>query len=111
MNEQPLTYAELPPLAPPAMPEARIWATSTDLAGTDKERKQYFFILDDGEKRIQFVLHVHADGLIRAVPYAEPDYDYTQYDDEDDYESIYYEDDDCEVSGDDEPDDTEQEEA
>lgn len=77
------------------LPTAHIWATSTDLPGTDKERKQYFILIEDGEKTIRFSLHVHADGMIQAEPYVVHEIDYWDYDgwgdpdedyDEDDYD-------------------------
>jgi hypothetical protein len=71
-------------------PEATIWATSTDLAGSEFERKTYFITLKDGDKTTQFSLQVHADKTIVAVPYVPADYNYTDYDyddgdDDDDY--------------------------
>ena len=96
MDEQPLTYEELPPLALPTLPTAHIWATSTDLAGTDKERKQYFIHVQDGERTIRFSLHVHADGMIQAEPYVVHEIDYWDYDgwddpdDEDDDDEDYW---------------------
>ena len=94
MDEQPLTYEELPPLTLPTLPTAHIWATSTDLAGTDKERKQYFILIEDGVKRIRFSLHVHADGMIQAEPFVEHEIDYWDYDGWDDPDEDYDDDDD-----------------
>jgi hypothetical protein len=62
-------------------PEATLWATSTDLAGTNHERKRYFIIIRDGERTINFSLLWHAhDSLIVAEPYHTPDYNYTIHD-------------------------------
>jgi hypothetical protein len=106
-NEEPLPHTDLPPITVPILPVANIWATSTDMADTDHERKQYFIEVQDGEQHIRFALQMHADGRMVAEPYVERDADYWQYDDYDDDEDNddFY--DPCEVSDDDEeePDD------
>ena len=62
-------------------PEATLWATSTDLAGTNHERKRYFILIRDGERQINFSLAWTAlDNKIVAEPYSTPDYDYTIHD-------------------------------
>ena len=84
------------------LPKAMLYATSTDLAGTDQERKQYFILIEDGQKRIRFSLHVDADGYIKAEPVVEHELDYWEYDgwddpddeDEDDEDYWYYDDED-----------------
>jgi hypothetical protein len=86
-------------------PAVSIWATSTDMAGSEFQRKTYFMTLKDGDKETKFSLQIHANGTIVAVPYVDADYDYTEYDDglypgddeyvaeedwEDDEEVFYY---------------------
>jgi hypothetical protein len=65
-------------------PEISIWATSTDMASSEFERKSYFIKLKDGDKEVNFSLQVHAGGAIVAVPYVDADYNYTDYEDWDD---------------------------
>jgi hypothetical protein len=90
-----LEYKELSPLGKdrPA-PEATIWATSTDMAGSEHERKTYFIKLVDGDTETKFSLQIHADKTIVAVPYVDVDYNYYDYDDwGDDDDDVWEEDD------------------
>lgn len=112
MSEQKIVGADLMPEAGKIkMPTAYVWQTATDLAGTDKERKQYFIHVQDGEKAIRFSLHVHADGLLRVESFAVHEIDYWDYDgwddpdeiDEDDEEYWY-------LDGDEDEDDSPEEE-
>ena len=112
MTEQkkPITGRDLmPPEGLITLPTAHVWATSTDLAGTDKERKQYFIHLQDGEKPIRFILQVHADGMIQVEPYVVHEIDYWDYDGWDDPDEDYSddEDEDCCPDEDEEEEDTE----
>ena len=62
-------------------PEATLWATSTDLAGSIHERKRYFILIRDGKREINFSLAWQAlDNSIVAEPYSTPDYNYTIHD-------------------------------
>jgi hypothetical protein len=71
-----------PPEHAPTAPEVTIWGTSTDMPGTQFERKTYRMILRDGEKEVKFNLQVHADGTIVAEPYVVHEYDYDELDDD-----------------------------
>lgn len=112
MSERKIVGADLMPEAGKIkMPTAYVWQTATDLAGTDKERKQYFIHVQDGEKAIRFSLHVHADGLLRVEPFVQHEIDYWDYDgwddpdeDEDDEEYWYLDGDEDEVDMSDEED-------
>ena len=66
------------------MTEINIFGTVTDMKGTSVERKKYYIDLQDGEKKIQFVLVVtEADGGLVAEPYVPAqDYGYDQYDED-----------------------------
>lgn len=62
-------------------PEATIWATSTDLAGTQYERKVYFVLIRDGERELNVALaYQPATAAVEANVYQVPDYNYTIHD-------------------------------
>jgi hypothetical protein len=71
-------------------PTISIWGTSTDMAGSEHQRKTYYITLRDGDTETKFSLQVHANKTIVAVPYVAADFNYDQYDwgdeDEDDEE-------------------------
>jgi len=69
-------------------PKVTVWATSTDMPGTEFERKTYRMILRDGEKEVKFNVQVHADGRIIAEPYVAHEYDYDEMD-EDESQAAY----------------------
>lgn len=63
-------------------PEANIWATSTDLAGSVHERKVYFVLIKDGERELNVALTVKPTlNSVHADMYVTPDYNYTIHDD------------------------------
>lgn len=69
-------------------PEARIWATATDLAGTNQQRKRYFLAIEDRGTRKDVELIIGPGPAISVEPYLPWEYDYTVHDScdhEDDY--------------------------
>lgn len=74
-------------------PEIIIWGISTDMAGTEFQRKRYHCTLHDGDEKT-FTIAIHADGLIAIEPYSVHEYDYDDYDG--DEEEDYYDGDDYE---------------
>ncbi len=72
-------------------PNASVWATSTDLAGTKHERKVYFILIRDGEKDLNVTLTVKpGEYSVAADWYRAADYDYTIHDfcDHDNFECV-----------------------
>jgi hypothetical protein len=68
--------------------EARIWATSTDLARTNQQRKRYFIAIEDGDQRTDVELVIGPGPAISVEPFTLRELNYTVHDScdhEDDY--------------------------
>src|SRR5438128_148316 len=61
-------------------PEARIWATSTDLPDTNQERKRYFLVIEDDGKRIDVELIFGPNKAMSIEPFVPHEMDYTVHD-------------------------------
>ncbi len=61
-------------------PEARIWATATDLEGTEYQRKRYFIAIEDGEMRKDVELVIGPGPALSVEPYLPWEYNYTVHD-------------------------------
>lgn len=61
-------------------PEARIWATSTDLEGTNMERKRYYLCIEDKGKRIDVELVFGPEKAMAVEPFVPRELDYTVHD-------------------------------
>ena len=75
--------------------EAIVWLKSTEMPETEHERNTYYITLKDGDKKVIFKLHVHADKTIVAEPYVVHEYDYDhpdlyEEDEQEEDEGNYY---------------------
>ena len=61
-------------------PEIRIWATATDLPGTNYERKRYYIALEDNGKRNDVELVIGPEKALHVEPFVPWEYDYTIHD-------------------------------
>src|SRR5437879_4947557 len=63
-----------------AEPEARIWATSTDLEGTNQQRKRYYLCIEDNGVRKDVELVIGPGTALAAEPFVPYELDYTIHD-------------------------------
>ena len=61
-------------------PEIRIWATTTDLPGSNYERKRYYIALEDNGKRLDVELVIGPEKALHVEPYVPYEYSYTIHD-------------------------------
>lgn len=61
-------------------PEIRIWATSTDLAGTNQQRKRYFIVIEDEGNRRDMELVIGPGPALSVEPFVPRELDYTIHD-------------------------------
>jgi hypothetical protein len=90
-----------------AEPAARCWATHTDLAGSQMERKKYYVIIEDeGKPDLQLIIVRGPGAAIAVEPYVTHEYDYDDFDpdeEEDEEEEYYYDRDDFDPEEEEEP--------
>ena len=61
-------------------PEARIWATSTDLGGTNMQRKRYYLCIEDNGVRKDVELVIGPGPAISVEPFVVHELNYTVHD-------------------------------
>lgn len=74
-------------------PQASIWATATDLEGTDYERKKYFVLIEDDARSTRAIVVVGPGPALSIEPYRDSDYGYDEHDEDEDEDDGDYEDD------------------